>query len=262
MFSYRSLIPILAFFVCQACQGKAPQDSTASKKVETPKAKPAPVKEKKAQPAEKSFTLALKGIENQKPIDAQFAFCVKDGKGKATFGKNISPELSWSNAPAGTKSFAVVVHDPDVPTKADNVNKEGKTVSKDLKRMDFYHWVLVDLPANTTQLAQGIEGEGVKVGGKALKDAKLGRRGVNMYTNWFAGDEKMKGIYSGYDGPCPPWNDEIVHHYHFTVYALDVEKLEVKDQFGGADAVKAMQGHILGQASQVGLYALNPAVKY
>ena len=70
----------------------------------------------------------------------------------------------------------------------------------------------------------------------------------------------MKGDYGGYDGPCPPWNDEIVHHYHFTVYALDVATLGLSGRFGGPEALKAMQGHILDQASWIGKYSLNPMV--
>ena len=267
---------ILLSFVFQGCKGASNNtDTTTQKQTEKPankEDKKAKQKDQKAQAAEKAvtapkkapakFSLSVTGIENQKPIPTDFAFCVEDGKGQATFGKNISPAMTWKDAPKGTKSFAIVMHDPDVPTKADNVNKKGKTVSKDLKRMDFYHWVLVDIPAATTQLAQAAEGQGVTTGGKAAKDAKLGRRGVNMYTNWFASHKKMKGTYTGYDGPCPPWNDELMHHYHFTVYALDVDKLDVKDGFGGADVVKAMQGHILAQATQIGLYKLNAKMKY
>ena len=71
----------------------------------------------------------------------------------------------------------------------------------------------------------------------------------------------MAGDYFGYDGPCPPWNDELAHRYVFTVYALDVARLPVAGAFGGADVRKAVQGHILAQASITGRYALNPAVK-
>jgi Raf kinase inhibitor-like YbhB/YbcL family protein len=71
----------------------------------------------------------------------------------------------------------------------------------------------------------------------------------------------MAGDYHGYDGPCPPWNDEIVHHYVFTLYALDVERLPADGRLT-LDVVKqAMQGHVLGQASITGLYALNPSVR-
>jgi Raf kinase inhibitor-like YbhB/YbcL family protein len=70
----------------------------------------------------------------------------------------------------------------------------------------------------------------------------------------------MCGDYYGYDGPCPPWNDEIRHHYVFTVYALDIEKLPLEGKFGGVEVREAIAGHILGQASLTGTYTLNPAL--
>src|SRR3546814_17613904 len=60
----------------------------------------------------------------------------------------------------------------------------------------------------------------------------------------------MNGDYFGYDGPCPPWNDSIAHRYVFTVYALDVAELPFEGRFNGGDAIKAIQGHVLAQASR------------
>ena len=71
----------------------------------------------------------------------------------------------------------------------------------------------------------------------------------------------MAGDYFGYDGPCPPWNDSIVHRYVFTLYAVSVAKLDVDGKFTGADVRKALQGKILAQASVTGRYSLNPAIK-
>ena len=84
---------------------------------------------------------------------------------------------------------------------------------------------------------------------------------MNDYTVWFKNDPNMAGDYFGYDGPCPPWNDEIPHHYVFTLFALDVEKCPVQRKFTASDVLKAMKGHVLGQAKLTGLYSLNPAVK-
>jgi Raf kinase inhibitor-like YbhB/YbcL family protein len=70
----------------------------------------------------------------------------------------------------------------------------------------------------------------------------------------------MGGNYFGYDGPCPPWNDEIKHHYVFTVYALNVASLPLTGAFTGSDALNAMKSHILDQASITGIYSLNPKV--
>ena len=70
----------------------------------------------------------------------------------------------------------------------------------------------------------------------------------------------MRGDYYGYDGPCPPWNDEILHHYVFTVYALDIEKLPLSGKFGGPEVRAALQDHILAEAKITGTYTLNPAL--
>ena len=68
----------------------------------------------------------------------------------------------------------------------------------------------------------------------------------------------MAGDYFGFDGPGPPWNDELVHHYHFTVYALDLETCPAVGRFTGPDVLKAIEGHVLDQASIVGTYAIYP----
>ena len=83
--------------------------------------------------------------------------------------------------------------------------------------------------------------------------------GINDYTGVFANNDAMMGTYFGYDGPCPPWNDEVVHNYHFTVYALSVAKLDLGADFNGAAAIAAMQGKILAQGEALGLYTTNPA---
>jgi hypothetical protein len=97
--------------------------------------------------------------------------------------------------------------------------------------------------------------------GKHVGPTPFGLRGRNDYTGWFAGDPDMEGTYGGYDGPCPPWNDELVHHYTFTVYALDVESLGLSGDFGLLEARRAMDGHVLASASQVGTYTLNPELR-
>jgi hypothetical protein len=198
---------------------------------------------------------------DNRPIPAEFAFCKPDPKTHAGLSRNRSPHLRWSGVPAGAKSFAVICHDGDVPSKADDVNKEGRTIPKDLPRVDFYHWVLLDIPPSTTELPAGADSDGVTAKGKAPGKSAHGFRGINDYTNWFAGDADMGGDYGGYDGPCPPWNDSIVHHYVFTVYALDVASLGLKGKATGAQALKAMEGHVLGSARLTGTYSLNPAVK-
>ncbi len=196
------------------------------------------------------------------PIPAEFAFCAMDAKTHATLSGNRSPQLAWSGAPAGTKSFAIVCHDPDVPSRGDDVNQEGRVVPRTLPRVDFFHWVLVDLPPSVASVAAGEFASSVTPRGKPGPAAAHGaRQGVNDYTGWFASDKDMSGNYFGYDGPCPPWNDEIPHHYVFTVFALDVARLAVDGAFTGAQAREAMKGHVLTQASITGLYTLNPSVR-
>lgn len=195
-------------------------------------------------------------------IPAEFAFCAPDAKTHATLSKNRNPMLLWSEAPARTKSFAILCHDPDVPSRGDDVNQEGRSVSKALPRVDFFHWVLVDLPGASTGVAAGGYSSSVVPHGKPGPDAPQGtRQGINDFTGWFASDAGMAGDYYGYDGPCPPWNDELAHRYVFTVYALDVARLPLEGRFGGNDVRQAVRGHVLAQAAITGHYTLNPAVK-
>ena len=79
-------------------------------------------------------------------IPGDFAFCIPDSAHHVGLGRNLNPQLAWSDVPAGTRSFAVICHDPDVPSKGDDVNQEGRTVPASLPRVDFFHWVLIDLP--------------------------------------------------------------------------------------------------------------------
>ncbi len=121
----------------------------------------------------------------------------------------------------GTKSLALICHDYDVPSKADDVNQEGRAIPSALPRVDFFHWVLVDLDPQSGAIKAGEFSDAVTPRGKSgPAGPRATRQGINDYTAWFATTEEMKGDYFGYDGPCPPWNDTIPHHYVFTLYAL------------------------------------------
>jgi Raf kinase inhibitor-like YbhB/YbcL family protein len=195
-------------------------------------------------------------------IAAKNAFGKHHPETHIALSDNLSPHLAWDDVPAGTKSFVLVCHDPDVPSKGDDVNKEGRTVPASLSRIDFYHWLLVDIPPSVKALAEGELSSGITARGKPGPAAPNGmRQGVNDYTSWFAGDADMGGTYFGYDGPCPPWNDSLLHHYHFTLYALDVERCPVEGEFRGADVLAALSGHVLAQTRLTGTYAINPDVK-
>ena len=200
-------------------------------------------------------------FKDMQRIPAAYAFCAPDANTHATLSTNRNPQLAWSGAPAGTKSFAIICHDPDVPSKPDDVNKEGRSVPASLPRVDFFHWVLVDVTASMTSIAEGSFASGVVARGKPGPAGPNGtRQGINDYSAWFAGDKDMGGDYYGYDGPCPPWNDERMHHYVFTVYALDVEKLSLPVPFRGPDVRKAIDGHVRASAKITGTYTLNPAL--
>ena len=200
-------------------------------------------------------------LRDNQSIAPGFAFGVSDPVQHCVLSSNRNPHLRWSEMPAGTKSFAVICHDPDVPSKGDDVNQEGRSVPASLPRVDFFHWILVDLPSSVTEIRAGEFSSGVTQRGKPGPQTHHGaRHGINDYTGWFAGDPDMRGDYYGYDGPCPPWNDELRHRYVFTVFALDLARLPIEGQFNGAQAREAMRGHILAEASITGLYTLNPKV--
>ena len=196
------------------------------------------------------------------PIPGEFAFAVIDPVAHVKLSANRNPDFEWRDVPEGTRSLALICHDPDVPSRGDDVNQEGKVIPASLPRVDFFHWVLVDLPPTTSHMARGGHAETVVARGKPGPLAPGGtRHGVNDYTGWFASDPAMAGNYFGYDGPCPPWNDAIAHRYVFTLYALDVPTLAVSGNFTGTEARAAMKGHVLAEASVTGRYTLNPAVK-
>jgi Raf kinase inhibitor-like YbhB/YbcL family protein len=207
----------------------------------------------------KLTTTAFSELE---PIPPEYAFGKSDPRTRVSLSENLNPDFAWNDVPLGTRSFVLLCHDPDVPSKGDDVNHEGRTVPANLPRVDFFHWVLIDLPSTMTKIACGEFSNGVTARGKAgPQAARAARQGINDYTGWFAGDKDMAGDYFGYDGPCPPWNDSIPHRYVFTLYALNVKRLGLEGTFNGNDVRRAMQGKILAQTSVTGRYALNPAVK-
>ena len=158
--------------------------------------------------------LTSQSFQDGHAIPGEFAFAVPDATAHVALSSNLNPHLAWGNAPGGTQSFVVVCHDPDAPSRGDDVNQEGREVPATLPRVDFFHWLLLDIPAGTTQIAAGTHSNGITPRGKPGPAAPEGlRHGINDYTSWFAGDDAMKGDYYGYDGPCPPWNDTLVHHY-------------------------------------------------
>lgn len=206
--------------------------------------------------------LSSQSFRDAGSIPGRCAFAVMDAKTHVRLSDNRNPELSWSDAPKGTKSFALICVDPDAPTKPDDVNKEQRTVPKSLPRAEFIHWTLADIPPGIVQIPEGAYSQGVTARGKKNPSGPPGsRQGQNDYSGWFAGDQDMDGVYLGYDGPCPPWNDELPHRYRFELYALDLARCPAEGAFTAADLRKAMAAHILAEAKLTGVYTLNPAVK-
>lgn len=201
--------------------------------------------------------LTVHGIEDNQPIPEKFAFGVPSESEPMTLGPNRNPALTWSDPPEGTRSFAVILVDPDAPSDPSDVNQQGKTLPASMPRVDFYHWVLVDVPGESRAIGEGEDSDGVTVKGKAPGKTHIGLRGINTYTDFLAGDPEMAGTYAGYDGPCPPWNDELTHRYRFTVYALDCDSLGMLGNFTGNDALNSLKEHILDQATVTGTYTLN-----
>ena len=141
-------------------------------------------------------------------------------KGFGCTGGNISPSLSWSGAPSGTKSFAVSIYDPDAPTGS-----------------GWWHWGVFNIPAGTTSLPEGA--------GDAKK--KLLPKGAIQGRNDFGAH--------GYGGPCPPAGDK-PHHYQITVFAVDVDKLpHAKSDAGSALVNSDLRSHTLAKATLTGLYS-------
>jgi len=205
--------------------------------------------------------LTSETFAHEGPIPKRCAFAEQDTEQHIHLAENRSPQLSWSEVPPSAKSLVLICTDPDVPSSMEDFNQEGRTIPAALPRVDFIHWVMVDVPAAEGSIAEGDCSDGITPGGKHNLTGPSGsRQGINDYTGFFADDEDMRGDYFGYEGPCPPWNDEIIHHYHFLLYAIDLDRCPVESAFTAAEVLAAIEGHVLAEAELVGTYSLNPDV--
>lgn len=197
--------------------------------------------------------LTSQSFENGQPIPAEFAAGTPEG-----FAPNRNPQLAWSEVPAGTRGFALLCIDPDVPTVAETVGREDLSIPVEQPRTEFVHWVMVDLRADLREIAAGSCSDGFVVKGKRHPAGPAGaRQGINGYTGWFADDPDMAGDYLGYDGPYPPSNDLRLHRYFFRLFALDLERLPLPARFEAGDVLRAIHGHVLAEAVIHGTYTLN-----
>lgn len=206
--------------------------------------------------------LSSQSLRHQQPIPEEFAFCQPGPDSPCVLSANRNPDLSWCDAPPGTRSFALICVDPDVPSVATDVNQSDREIADALPRVDFVHWLMANIPSDVTHIEVGACSDGITARGKAAPSGPKGSvQGRNDYTAWFAGDPEMDGLYLGYDGPCPPFNDAKVHRYFFRLFALDVAQLDLPRGFGMAELLRAMQGHVIAETALYGTYTLNPRLR-
>lgn len=158
------------------------------------------------------FSVSSSDIRNQQPLSLNQVF-----NGFGCTGKNLSPEVVWQHAPAGTKSFALTVYDPDAPTGS-----------------GWWHWVVANIPANVERLP----------GGAGSAGGKLPVGSVQARNDF--GE-------SSFGGACPPVGDK-PHHYVFTVWALDAESLPVTAQSSAAMVGYMLNQHKIAKASITATY--------
>ncbi|MBM4110531.1 MAG: YbhB/YbcL family Raf kinase inhibitor-like protein [Phycisphaerae bacterium] len=158
--------------------------------------------------AKAEFTMTSPAFKNNERLPVEYS----------TDGENVSPEVAWTNAPAGTKSFALICHDPDAG--------------------QFIHWIAWNIPADCKGLPRGLKRAAT------LDEPKGMRQG---FTGW----GKSKG--EGYLGPAPGKGSGD-HHYTFTVVALETE-FPADKVFTARELRSAMKGHVLGKAELVGIFS-------
>jgi Raf kinase inhibitor-like YbhB/YbcL family protein len=161
-----------------------------------------------------AFAVTSKSFKDGDFLPKEFFLSADFGFGCA--GGNKSPHLQWSGAPAGTKSFAVTCFDPDAPTGS-----------------GFWHWLVVNIPPDVTELELGAGSAGGKLPAGALQTR------TDFGT-------------PGYGGPCPPEGDH-PHRYMFTVHAVKTDKLDVKADSSGAVVGFNLHFNTLAKAELMGL---------
>lgn len=157
--------------------------------------------------ANSSFVLTSETIKNNQTLPNEQVL-----NSFGCTGENISPDLSWQGAPAGTKSYALLVHDPDAP-----------------RPTGWWHWLVVNIPVTKTEFKKG---------------EKLAPPMLETVTDF---------KNTGYGGACPP-KGHGVHHYNFTIYALDTEKLDVSVDTDPNEVEKLVKSHALASSTITALY--------
>lgn len=161
-----------------------------------------------------AFELGSADIKPGAAIDNKHVF-----NGFGCTGENVSPALAWKNPPQGTRSFALLVHDPDAPTGG----------------AGWWHWVVLNLPVVATSLPQGAG---------SADGAKLPKGAVQVTTDFGA---------PGWGGPCPPAGDK-PHRYIFTLHALKVDQLDLPQGATASLAGFLVNANSIGKATFTGVY--------
>ena len=157
--------------------------------------------------ANSSFVLTSETIKNNQTLPNEQVLNSFD-----CTGENVSPDLKWSGAPAGTKSYALLVHDPDAP-----------------RPTGWWHWLVVNIPVTKTEFKKG---------------EKLSMPMLETVTDF---------KNTGYGGACPP-KGHGVHHYNFTIHALNTEKLDVSVDTDPNEVEKLVKSHALASSTITALY--------
>jgi Raf kinase inhibitor-like YbhB/YbcL family protein len=228
--------------------GAAQGAGTAPAAVTPPTAGAAP-----ATRAAPRLQVELGGLSADGALPVSAVYCPPTKMDPALY--NISPSVAWSRGPRGTRSYALIMTDLDVPKDLSLVNQPGVTITADTPRVAFIHWVLVDIPPSITRLRKGEESSGFVPKGNPIGPTDHGVRGANVYTHFYPEDSELAGPRGGYDGPCPPHNDAVAHRYVVQIYALDVATLGLSGLFFGEDAERAMQGHVLASGAATASYS-------
>jgi Raf kinase inhibitor-like YbhB/YbcL family protein len=172
------------------------------------------------------FALTSPEIVEQGLIPTKYALGAFGVEG----GENLSPPFNWSNPPEGTKSFALTLVDPDVPLEEEWFPYKEQVQVGMLPGDLFIHWIACDIPAATTGIVEGASPGNLPSGAKELASsfAAFGR--------------------SGYGGPAPPKGHK-AHSYIFTLYALNVDSLNLSPESGYTDFLNAIKGKVLATSS-------------
>ncbi len=194
--------------------------------------------------------LSSLSFSDHESIPERYAFGKIDAQSHVALADNFNPQFPGTTSPrARSRSLDLPRSRRAFPSRRRQPGRP-RSAGRSAARGLFFHWVLVDLAADMREIEEGTFSNGITPRGKGGPLAPMdARQGINSYSSWFANDHDMSGDYFGYDGPCPPWNDALVHRYVFTLYALDVHSLNLQGAFTGEDALRAMQNHVLAKAS-------------